>query len=163
MVKLKDQYWRFHLVWMCAQTADTHHLFTMLGLHRKFPNMRTCFAHANMLGQANFGRRVQGYYGRPDLFEGAESPLESNGHPNIYFDSLAHDVDTFRLLIARAGADQVLAGLDDPYPLGEMESVPNSYPGKVIDEALEKHVITEKEFQAIWGQNVLNWLGNQPV
>jgi aminocarboxymuconate-semialdehyde decarboxylase len=29
MVKLKDQYWRFHLVWMMAQTADTLHFYSL--------------------------------------------------------------------------------------------------------------------------------------
>jgi aminocarboxymuconate-semialdehyde decarboxylase len=159
MVNLADKYWRFHLVWMCAQTADTHHLYTLLGLYKKFPNIRTCFAHANMLGQANFGRRMQGFIGRPDLFEGTESPANANGHPNIFFDTLVHDPETFRLLINRAGANQVLAGLDDPYPLGEMETVPGCYPGKVIDEALEMRIINQDDYNKIWYHNVLKWLG----
>lgn len=161
MVNIADRYWRFHLVWMCAQTADAYHLYTLLGIAQKFPNIRTCFAHANMLGQANFGRRLQGYDGRPDLFEGAMDPRESNQHPNIYFDTLVHDVETFRLLVNRSGASQVLAGMDDPYPLGEMESVPGSYPGKVIDEALEQQIITQNEFDSIWSDNVLRWLGKK--
>jgi aminocarboxymuconate-semialdehyde decarboxylase len=159
MVNLADKYWRFHLVWMCAQTADAHHLYTLLGIYKKFPNIRTCFAHANMLGQANFGRRMQGFMGRPDLFEGTESPANANGHPNIFFDTLVHDPETFRLLINRAGANQVLAGLDDPYPLGEMETVPGCYPGKVIDEALEMHIINQDDYNKIWYHNVLKWLG----
>ena len=163
MVNLADKYWRFHLVWMCAQTADTHHLFTLMGLHNKFPNIRTCFAHANMLGQANFGRRMQGYLGRPDLFENTENPAEANGHANIYFDSLVHDPETFRLLINRAGANQVLAGLDDPYPLGEMETVPGCYPGKVIDQALEMNIINQNDYNNIWHRNVLNWLGKSEL
>jgi len=159
MVNLEDKYWRFHLVWMCAQTADTHHLFTLLGLHNKFPNMRTCFAHANMLGQANFGRRMQGYLGRPDLFEGTVNPADANGHPNIFFDTLVHDAETFRLLVNRSGANQLVAGLDDPYPLGEMETVPGCYPGKVIDEALQLQIINQDDFDNIWHKNIFKWLG----
>lgn len=160
MVNLDDKYWRFHLVWMCAQTADTHHLYTLLGIYKKFPNIRTCFAHANMLGQANFGRRMQGFHGRPDLFEGTENPAEGNGHPNIFFDTLVHDPETFRLLVNRAGTSQLVAGLDDPYPLGEMETVLGCYPGKVIDEALAMNIINKQEHQEIWYENVLKWLGN---
>ncbi len=159
MVNLEDRFWRFHLVWMCAQTADTYHMFTLLGIAQKFPNIRTCFAHANMLGQANYGRRLQGFDGRPDLFEGALDPRYSNKHQTIFFDTLVHDVETFRLLVNRSGVSQVLAGLDDPYPLGEMETVPGSYPGKVIDEALSEKIINQKEFNDIWHKNVLNWLG----
>jgi aminocarboxymuconate-semialdehyde decarboxylase len=161
MVNLEDRFWRFHLVWMCAQTADTYHLYTLLGISQKFPDIRTCFAHANMLGQANYGRRLQGFDGRPDLFEGALDPRASLQHPNIYFDTLVHDVETFRLLANRSGASQLVAGLDDPYPLGEMDSVPGSYPGKVIDEALRDEIINQQEFQEIWKDNVERWIGGR--
>jgi len=56
MVNLKDQYWRFHLVWMMAQCADTLHLYTLNDIPNKFKNIRTCFAHGCMLGIANYGR-----------------------------------------------------------------------------------------------------------
>jgi aminocarboxymuconate-semialdehyde decarboxylase len=161
MVNIADRYWRFHLVWMCAQTADAYHMYTLLGIAQRFPKLRTCFAHANMLGQANYGRRLQGFDGRPDLFEGATDPRESNQHASIFFDTLVHDVETFRLLVNRSGSSQILAGLDDPYPLGEMETVPGSYPGKVIDEARAAGIITSKEFTEIWKDNVERWLGFQ--
>lgn len=161
MVNIADRYWRFHLVWMCAQTADAYHMYTLLGIAQRFPKLRTCFAHANMLGQANYGRRLQGFDGRPDLFEGATDPRDSNQHASIFFDTLVHDVETFRLLVNRSGSSQILAGLDDPYPLGEMETVPGSYPGKVIDEARAAGIITSKEFTEIWKDNVERWLGFQ--
>ena len=50
-------------------------------------------------------------------------------------------------------------GLDDPYPLGEMESdAQSSYPGKILDLAKERNLINEKEYDDIWENNVLNWL-----
>ncbi len=159
MIRLKDQFWRFHLVWMCAQTADHYHMFTLLDFVNKYPNMRTCYAHGNQFGQVNLGRRMQGFNGRPDLFENATSPNESLGATNVFFDTLVHDVDSLELLIKRQGVGQVVAGLDDPYPLGEMESVPNSYPGKVIDDALKNNIINETERDMIWYSNVEKWLG----
>ncbi len=159
MIKLKDQFWRFHLVWMMAQTADTLHLYTLQNIPNRYPNIRTCFAHGCMLGQANYGRRMQGYNGRPDLFEGVESPQTSLGHPNLFFDTLVHDVHTFQLLKSRVGLPQIIAGLDDPYPLGEMENVPNSYPGKVLDDAVKMGMITGEEKGKIWSDNILKWLG----
>ncbi|MCP4439431.1 MAG: amidohydrolase family protein [Aureispira sp.] len=159
MINLEDRFWRFHLVWMCAQTADTYHLYTLLGIAQKYPNIRTCFAHANQYGQANYGRRLQGYDGRPDLFKGALDPRASLGHPNIFFDTLAHDPYTLELVKKRSGVSQLLAGLDDPYPLGEMETVEGCYPGKVIDEALEMGIFTAIEKEQIWHDNVLTWLG----
>jgi aminocarboxymuconate-semialdehyde decarboxylase len=159
MVKLKDEYWRFHLVWMMAQTADALHLFALKDIVNKFPDVRTCFAHGCMLGQANYGRRLQGFDGRPDLFEGTNDPRYSLGHKNLFFDTLVHDAYTLQLLKIRVGSDQIIAGLDDPYPLGEMEGVRNSYPGRVIDFAVEANILTQKESNEIWYDNVLRWLG----
>ena len=63
------------------------------------------------------------------------------------------------LLIKNQGPKQVLMGLDDPYPLGEMESAKqSSYPGKILDLAMERNIITEDERDAIWEDNVIQWL-----
>lgn len=159
MVKLKDEYWRFHLVWMMAQTADTLHMYALKDYANRFPGIRTCFAHGCMLGQANYGRRLQGYDGRPDLFTDTQDPRCSLGHPNLFFDTLVHDAYTLQLLKIRVGAGQIVAGLDDPYPLGEMEGVRNSYPGRVIDFAVEANILTQQESDQIWNNNVLRWLG----
>lgn len=163
MVKLKDIYWRFHLVWMMAQTADTLHLYALKDFANKYPDIRTCFAHGCMLGQANYGRRLQGFDGRPDLFSDAKDPRTSLGHPNLFFDTLVHDAYTLQLLKIRVTADQIVAGLDDPYPLGEMEGVKNSYPGRVIDFAVEAGILTQDESDRIWNNNVLRWLGKDSI
>lgn len=163
MVKLKDQYWRFHLVWMMAQTADALHFYSLNDFVNKFPNIRTCFAHGCMLGQANYGRRLQGFDGRPDLFEGTKDPRATLGHPNLFFDTLVHDSYTLQLLKIRVGSNQIVAGLDDPYPLGEMEGVARSYPGRVIDFAVEANIITQDESDRIWKDNVLRWLGKDSI
>ena len=39
MIALKNSYWRFHLIWMMAQCADTLHLFTLRDLPNKYPNI----------------------------------------------------------------------------------------------------------------------------
>ncbi|MES2800081.1 MAG: amidohydrolase family protein [Bacteroidota bacterium] len=163
MVKLKDMYWRFHLVWMMAQTADTLHMFSLMDYANKYENIRTCFAHGCMLGQANYGRRLQGFDGRPDLFEGTHDPRETLGHPNVFFDTLVHDSYTLQLLKTRVSSPQIIAGLDDPYPLGEMEGVGRSYPGRVIDFAVEAGILTQQESEDIWHKNVLRWLGKKTV
>ena len=121
--------------------------------------MRTCFAHGGQLAQINLGRRIQGFDGRPDLFEGKSHPRKAVGHKNIFFDTLVHDTGGLELLIRNQGSKQVLMGLDDPYPLGEMESEKqSSYPGKIIDLAIEREIITETEGDAIWEDNVIQWL-----
>jgi len=163
MIALQNQFWRFHLVWMCAQTADTFHCYTLLDFPDLYPNTRVCFAHGNQFGQVNLGRRVQGFEGRPDLFENTRHPKSNFINDNVFFDSLVHDVYAFRLLKDRQGTSQIIAGLDDPYPLGEMETVPNCYPGKVIDEAVEMDLITTDERASIWKDNVARWLYGKDV
>ena len=159
MIALKNQYWRFHLVWMMAQCADALHLFTLRDLPNKYPSIRTSFAHGGMLGIANYGRRIQGFDGRPDIFEKLEDPRTTLGHKNIFFDTLVHDSHTLDLLKKRVGSNQIIMGLDDPFPLGEIEGVGTSYPGRVLDYAVETGIITEQEQKEIWHKNVLDWLG----
>jgi len=159
MVNLEDKFWRFHLVWMLAQCADTFHLFTLRGIPNKYPNIRTCFAHGCMLGIANYGRRLQGFDGRPDLFKKTTNPRSFLIHKNLFFDTLVHDSFTLELMKKRVGVSQIVAGLDDPYPLGEMEDVGSSFPGRVIDYAVESGIISKNDSYKIWNQNVLNWLG----
>ncbi len=158
MIDLDDKFWRFHLVWMCAQTADAYHMYTMMNLHNLYPKIRTCFAHGNQFGQINIGRRRQGYKGRPDLFVDAQDPEEALGSNTIFFDTVMHDVYALELTIRRQGVSYLIAGLDDPYPLGEVDNVEDSYPGKVIDDAVDLGFITEEERKDIWNKNVLNWL-----
>ena len=162
-INLENTAWRFHLVWMLAQCADAYHFYTLNGYHEKYPNLRVCFAHGGQLAQINLGRRIQGFDGRPDLFEGKKHPRSAIGHRNIYFDTLVHDIESFDLMVKRnGGTDQIIVGLDDPYPLGEMESEPqSSYPGKLLDLVVDKGVITQQQYDEIWCDNVLDWLGEE--
>ncbi|WP_448213802.1 amidohydrolase family protein [Colwellia sp. MEBiC06753] len=162
MVNLTDHYWRYHLVWMMAQTADTHLMFSFNGFAKKYPKVRTCFAHGNMLSQANYGRTMQGIDGRPDLFPNAHHPSETLKQPNVFFDTLVHDVDTLELMIKRNGSEQLIWGVDDPYPLGEMSTVDNCYPGILLDNALQAGVINQSQQQQIMNSNIIHWLGYKP-
>jgi len=158
-IKLENTAWRFHLIWMLAQCADAYHFLTLNGYPDKYKNMRVCFAHGGQLAQINLGRRIQGFDGRPDLFEGKVHPRKSVGHKNIFFDTLVHDTRSFQLLLENQKSNQIIAGLDDPYPLGEMESLPqSSYPGKLLDLAVNEKIITATERDEIWDDNVVNWL-----
>ncbi|HBR53784.1 MAG TPA: amidohydrolase, partial [Flavobacteriaceae bacterium] len=105
------------------------------------------------------GRRIQGFDGRPDLFEGKTHPRKAVGHKNIFFDTLVHDTGSLDLLVKNQGVQQVLVGLDDPYPLGEMESVvQSSYPGKILDLAKDRKIITDDDADKMWEENVIQWL-----
>lgn len=163
MIGLEDTYWRFHLIWMCAQTADTFHLFSTFDYANQFPDVRFCFAHGNQFGQMGYGRRVQGFKGRPDLFQGGADPRYNICRDNVFFDTLVHDVWSFELLKKRQCTEQIIAGLDDPYPLGEMDGIDESFPGKVLEDAIEAGILTQDECDMIWYDNVCQWLGFNPV
>ncbi|ANM31728.1 amidohydrolase [Acidobacteria bacterium Mor1] len=158
-ILLENTAWRFHLIWMLAQCADAYHFFTLKGYQEKFPGMRVCFAHGAQLAQINLGRRIQGFDGRPDLFDGMKHPRGAVGHRNIFFDTLVHDTGSLKLLVDNQGAEQVVLGLDDPYPLGEMDSEPQaSYPGKILDLAIERGIVNQDEYDAMWSDNTVRWL-----
>jgi aminocarboxymuconate-semialdehyde decarboxylase len=159
-IGLENTAWRFHLIWMLAQCADAYHFYTLNGHFERYPNIRVCFAHGGQLNQINYGRRVQGFDGRPDLFEGKTAPKKAIGHPNIYFDTLVHDTLSLEVMIKRQkGTKQIIMGLDDPYPLGEMESErQSSYPGKLLDLAVAEGIINKEQHCDIWSTNVIRWL-----
>ena len=159
MIKLENTSWRFHLIWMLAQCGDAYHFYTLNGMQERYPNIRTCFAHGGQMAQMNLGRRIQGFDGRPDLFEGKTHPRKAVGHENIYFDTLVHDTDSLDLMLKRQGSSQIIMGLDDPYPLGEMESeAQSSYPGKLLDLGIERKLINQTQYDEIWEDNTLRWL-----
>ena len=112
-----------------------------------------------MLSVANYGRRIQGFDGRPDIFKKLHDPRKTLGHKNIYFDTLVHDSYTLELIKKRVGSSQIIMGRDAPYPLGEKEGIGTTYPGRVLDHAIETGILTKKEGQDIWCKNVLDWLG----
>ncbi len=159
-ILLENVSWRFHLVWMLAQCADAYHFYTLNGYFEKYKNIRVCFAHGGQLSHINLGRRTQGFDGRPDLFKGKVRPRKAVGHPNIFFDTLVHDTHSLDLMIKRQkSTDQILLGLDDPYPLGEMNNeTQSSLPGKLLDLALEEKIINANQHKQIWCDNVVKWL-----
>lgn len=159
MVNLDNRFWRHHLIWMMAQTADTYTMYYLLGLPNKYPDIRVSFAHGAMLGHANIGRVTQGFEGRPDLFVNATHPAEQGHATNLFFDTLVHDVDTLAMMKKKVGTSQLMCGIDDPYPLGEMETVKGWYPGRLLDDAVEQGVIDNEQRSQIWSTNVLAWLG----
>ena len=158
LVQLKEQYWSNHLVWMMAQTADTFHKYAMRGLAIKFPNVRTCFAHGAMLSHANPSRVEQGRKGRPDLFPGAYSVHDTLKATNVFYDTLVHDTLTLDLMLKRVGSSQIVWGVDDPYPLGEMATVKGCYPGILLDEMVDQSLLNVEQAKAIMSRNVARWI-----
>ena len=61
------------------------------------------------------------------------------------------------------GASQIMMGLDDPYPLGEMEGVGTSYPGRVLDYAIETGVLSGTGGKRYLAQKRIGLVGHEKV
>lgn len=162
-IKLENRFWRFHLVWMLAQCADTFHFYSLRDYDDKYPRVKTCFAHGNQMSMMNIGRRIQGFRGRPDLFAETKNPENILQATNVFYDTLVHDPLSLHVLAERVPNSQILFGIDNPYPLGEMDSVDGSYPGKVLDDAEKKGYLNPAQIRAITYENILNWLNKESI
>jgi aminocarboxymuconate-semialdehyde decarboxylase len=100
--------------------AAAHIIFS--GVLDRFPRLKIILAHAG--GQLPYicGRLGHGFEVRPECKELIKrSPLDYVNR--FYFDTIAHDTDSLRFLISRAGADRVVMGTDYPYDMGDMDPV----------------------------------------
>mgnify|MGYP007013072821 CR=1 FL=1 len=97
--------------------------------------------------------------GGRDVFEGQTCPRNGVGHAKMFFETLVHGTCYLKLRVENKGGKQGLVGLDDPYPLGEMDSEKqSSYPGKIIDLAMERDIITPDQADGMWDEHVVRWL-----
>jgi len=84
-----------------------------------------------------------------------------SGRSHEYINSISRENLTalsggLQLLIKNQTPKKILMGLDDPYPLGEMESEKqSSYSGKILDLAIKQNIINKDERDAIWEDNVI--------
>jgi aminocarboxymuconate-semialdehyde decarboxylase len=92
------------------------------GVFEKYPGLKIILAHGG--GQFPFimGRIEHGYEVRPEPKEKVHQPPRAF-LKNFYFDTITHNPDALRYLIAFAGSDHVLLGSDYPYDMGDSNPV----------------------------------------
>jgi aminocarboxymuconate-semialdehyde decarboxylase len=92
------------------------------GVLEKYPGLKIILAHGG--GQFPFiiGRIEHGYEVRPEPKEKVHQPPRAF-LKNFYFDTITHNPDALRYLIAFAGSDHVLLGSDYPYDMGDSNPV----------------------------------------
>jgi aminocarboxymuconate-semialdehyde decarboxylase len=164
------KYWLPWLVGMPAETCRAICSMIFGGVFEKVPNLRVCFAHGGGSFPATLGRIQHGFDCRPDLCAidntvpprayaasvGDEAdPGRSGGAwggrpARFYVDSLVHDADTLRMLIAVMDERRICLGSDYPFPLGE------AVPGKLIDAMTDLSDVTKARLLA---GTALEWLG----
>ena len=92
------------------------------GVLEKYPGLKFVLAHGG--GQFPFimGRIEHGYRVRPEPKEKVHQPPRAF-LKNFYFDTITHNPDALRYLIAFAGSDHVLMGSDYPYDMADERPV----------------------------------------
>jgi len=92
------------------------------GVFEKYPGLKIILAHGG--GQFPFimGRIEHGYEVRPEPKEKVHQPPRAF-LKNFYFDTITHNPDALRYLIAFAGSDHVFLGSDYPYDMGDSNPV----------------------------------------
>ncbi|MEM7230270.1 MAG: amidohydrolase family protein [Planctomycetota bacterium] len=144
------QYWLPWLVGMPAETSLAICSMIFGGVFEKLPNLRVAFAHGGGSFPATVGRVQHGFDVRPDLcaVDNTVEPRDYLGR--FWVDSLVHDPDALRLLLAVIGEDRIALGSDYPFPLGE------HVPGSLIKSMPELSHATQAKLLA---ENALEFLG----
>jgi len=92
------------------------------GILEKYPGLKIILAHGGGQFPYIIGRIEHGYEVRPEPKEKVhQSPRAFL--KNFYFDTITHNPDALRYLIAFAGSDHVLLGSDYPYDMGDQNPV----------------------------------------
>ena len=144
--------WRPWLLGMGLETALAFDAMRCGGVHERLPKLRVMYAHGGGAFPAMLGRLTHGAACRPDLFKEASklNPYDTVKKCGVYVDSLVHDANVLKMLIAQMGVERVAMGSDYPYPLGEMD-----YPGKLIEQL----DVTDAQRQRLFSGTAKEWLG----
>jgi len=145
-------YW---LPWLVGMPTESILAITSLifgGVLERLPGLRICFAHGGGNFAGILGRLEHGFHARPDLVA-VTNPYPPTRYLGRFFvDSLTHDADMLRRLIALIGANRVALGSDYPFPLGE------DHPGALIDSMPE---LTADQREWLYSRTALEFL-NRP-
>lgn len=135
---------RYFQQWLVGMPAETTLSMTSMifgGVFDAFPQLRVMFSHAGGSFPFTVGRISHGYHARPDLcnVNGVADP--STYVSKFWVDSITHNADALRFLIALMGPDKIAYGTDYPFPLGDLEH------GKFIDDMPDlSHAIKQQLF-----------------
>lgn len=125
---------------------------TMSGLLERHRDLRVLLAHGGGALLAVRGRLEHSHGFQPDArAELSESPLSSIRR--FYFDTVTHDRELLRALIAWAGADRVLLGSDYPFDMADPDPV-GSVRGLGLSAEDERMVLAENAARLIPGSAV---------
>ena len=142
---------RYMLPWIVGMPAETSLAICSMifgGVFDALPTLRVAFAHGGGAFPGTMPRIEHTYHARPDLCaKHSTNPRSYLGR--FYVDSLVHDADGLRGLLALFSEKRVILGSDYPFPLGE------SPPGRVIDAMAD---LSPQTRERVLAENCLEFL-----
>jgi aminocarboxymuconate-semialdehyde decarboxylase len=145
-----DDFYLWNAVGNPLETTVTAAHMVMAGVLERHSGLRVLLAHGGGALPALRGRLRHAHSFQPQARSRlGESPDDSLSR--FYFDTVTHDEDVLRELVALAGADRVLCGSDYPFDMGVER------PAEIV-RALGLAPDAE---QAILGGNALRLLGQE--
>lgn len=137
-----DRYFMSNMVGRPAETTIALAGLIFAGVFDRYPDLSMCAVHGGGFAPFQIGRMNRGYQAKPELAAQHISHLPGDYLSRIYVDTVVHDAGVLRFLIDSMGADQVLAGTDYPFEMGEDDPVGlvDSVPG--IEPAQREAILT---------------------
>jgi aminocarboxymuconate-semialdehyde decarboxylase len=119
------------------------------GIFDTFPKLRVMFSHAGGAFPFTLGRISHGFSARPDLcnVNRIQDPAQYIG--KFWVDSITHNADALRFLLALIGPERIAYGTDYPFPLGDLEH------GRFIEEMQD---VSDAVKQQLFADSVLRFL-----
>ena len=112
-----DDYYLWNAVGNPLETTIAAAHLVLAGVLERHPRLKVLLAHGGGAVLSLRGRLRHAHeHVRPASAALSESPLESLRR--FYYDTVTHDVDVLREVVAFAGADRVLCGSDYPFDMG---------------------------------------------
>lgn len=137
-----------YTVGMPSETALAAGSLIFSGILDKFPNLKVCFAHGGGSLPYLLPRMDKGWEVWPQIRTTEKPP--SYYAKKFYYDTLVYDPKNLQFMLAKFGADHIIAGSDYPFLLREAPV------GKVV-EKLE--AISAEEMKQMLGDNAMEFLG----
>ncbi|MDW8065212.1 amidohydrolase family protein [Thermoflexus sp.] len=117
-----QDYYLWNAVGNPLETTVTAAHLVMAGALERHPHLKIVLAHGGGAVLSLKGRLCRAWEQRPEARQRLREPPEVSLR-RFYFDTVTHDPEMLRALIAFAGADHVLLGSDYPFDMGLEEPV----------------------------------------
>lgn len=114
--------------------AASHLIFG--GVLERFPNLKIVLAHGGGYLPAYAGRMDHAYREREDVRDRLPS-LPGEYLRRLYFDTIVHDDDQLRYLLAKYGPEHIVLGTDYPFDMGDED--PLGTLGRATQGNVEQH------------------------